>query len=395
MAQASEAARAAIGAEEALRRERYRELRFVTLVGSVVDLALGVVKLAVGWVAQSASLMADGVHSLSDLVTDFMVLWAGKHAHRGADEDHPYGHARIETATTVALGAALVLVAIGITADSVRRLFDPALLLHPDALALWVAAASVIAKEAMYHYTMRSARRLRSGMLRANAWHSRTDAISSVVVIIGVGGAMLGLHYIDAVAAVVVAVMIAKVGWDLSWASVRELVDTAPEAALVDDIRKIILQVDGVEAVHLLRTRLMGGRALVDVHIILSDPRLSVSEGHQISETVRARLIRRIEDVDDVTVHIDHEDDEVASPSRHLPLRHRVMARLDERWAALPAAARIQRVNLHYIDGGIETEVVLPLEMAPNRAAADDLARCLREALGEDPDIRSVRLLFS
>ena len=377
------------------RNERYREIRFVTLVGSVIDLALGVVKLMVGYAAHSQSLIADGVHSLSDLATDVFVVWAAKHAHRGPDDDHPYGHARIETAATVGLGIALILVAAGIAGDAVHRMFNPEELLVPGPLALWAAFASVVLKEAIYHYTMRSARRLRSSMLRANAWHSRSDAISSIVVIVGVGGSMLGLPYVDAVAAVVVAWMIARIGWGQAWHSVRELIDTGLSEQDVTDIRDTIMSVDGVADLHLLRTRRMGGKALVDVHILLTDPRLSVSEGHQISEAVRGRLMRRIEDVEDVTVHIDPEDDEHAAPSRHLPGRGKVMADLQRRWEGIPQSTGIRRVTLHYVDGRIEVEVLLPLELAG--AAGGDpatLARRLAAAAADAPYVSRVEVLF-
>lgn len=374
---------------------RYREIRLVTMVGSVVDLFLGVIKLVFGWLANSQSLVADGVHSLSDLATDVMVIWAAKHAHREPDDDHPYGHARIETAATVGLGVALMLVAAGIAADSIRRLFHPEALLVPEAPALWVAAASVVLKESIYHYTIRSARRLRSTMLRANAWHSRSDAVSSIVVIIGVGGSMIGLPYVDAVAAVIVAWMIARIGWQQAGPSVRELIDTGLDEAQVEGIRSTIMSVDGVSDLHLLRTRRMGARALVDVHLLLSNPRSSVSEGHQISETVRARLIRRIEDVEDVTVHIDPEDDEHAQPGRLLPLRRMVLADLQRCWVGIPEAAAISRINLHYLNGHIEVEVELPHTLLDTSVAAEDISERLQKAARDSETIAHVHVVFA
>ena len=208
---------------------RYKEVRKVTLIGSAVDLSLGVAKLIGGFIAQSQALIADGIHSLSDLATDFIVLYAAKHAHKDADAEHPYGHARFETLATVVLGVALIAVAIGIGIDAVDRLFHEERLLQPTKLALFIAVVSIIAKEIIYHYSMTIARKYRSEMLKANAWHSRTDAISSVIVVIGVLGSMAGLLYLDAIAAVGVAVMIAKIGWDLALQSLRELIDTGLE----------------------------------------------------------------------------------------------------------------------------------------------------------------------
>ncbi len=374
---------------------RYQTVRKVTLIGSAVDLFLGVTKLWVGWLAHSQSLIADGVHSLSDLSTDVLVLYAAKHAHREADEDHPYGHGRIETAATVGLGVALIAVAAGITFDAVYRLFNPERLLQPEVWALIAAAVSVLCKEAVYRYTIHYARRLRSSLLQANAWHSRSDAFSSIAVVIGVAGAMAGLTYIDAIAAVVVAAMIAKIGWDFGWSSVRELVDTGLEPEELAVIRNTIVSVDGVETLHMLRTRQMGGKTLVDVHIILDNPRLSVSEGHQISETVRAKLLGHGDDIMDVTVHIDPEDDEHVAPNRDLPSRKELLARLEPRWSKLDGAARIQDITLHYLDGKICIDVLLPVELAQNEAGVKARSKAFSQAIETETDVEAVRLLYS
>lgn len=373
---------------------RYRDIRNITLVGSLVDLLLGVAKIIVGYLAHSQALVADGIHSLSDLLTDFMVLFAAKHASRGADEDHPYGHGRIETAMTVALGTALIIVATGIAWDAVRRLFEPDLLLHPGWLALLVAAVSIVAKEVIYHYTMRAAKRLRSKLLRANAWHSRSDAISSVIVFIGVLGAMAGLDYLDAIAAVGVAIMIAKIGWDLAWHSISELIDTALDAERVESIRKTIEAVPGVLDLHLLRTRRMGADALVDVHIQV-EPHLSVSEGHQISETVRQQIIDNIEEVTDVMVHIDPENDENATPCCGLPDRAQVEHILKQVWADEPIARDIQEITLHYLDGRIEVEVCLPLALVEDTGKARQIAERLGSLAEARSEISRARVGFA
>ncbi|HKK14154.1 MAG TPA: cation diffusion facilitator family transporter [Gammaproteobacteria bacterium] len=372
---------------------RYRTTRRVTVVGAVANLLLAAVKIAVGVVGQSQALVADGVHSLSDLASDAMVMFAAKHASRDADEDHPYGHGRIETVATVALGAFLILVGIGLGYDAGDRLFHPQALLRPTVYTLVVAALSVVFKEALYHYTVRAARRVRSELLRANAWHHRSDAISSVIVVVGVAGTLAGLPYLDALAAVGVALMIAKIGWDLSWRSLRELVDTALEADRVALIRRTIMGVDGVRALHMLRTRRSAGAALVDVHIIV-DATLSVSEGHQIGEKVRARLLAEIDEVSDVTVHIDPEDDEEASPSNHLPLREEMLARIRDRWSGIAAAQQVENVTLHYLDGRVHAEVVLPLDVADGPGQARALSARLARAARQLEEIGDVQVYF-
>ncbi|MBE9515526.1 MAG: cation transporter [Proteobacteria bacterium] len=375
------------------RDERYRETVKVTLVGSVIDLSLGAAKIIIGFISHSQALVADGIHSLSDLATDFMVLYAAKHASREADDEHPYGHGRIETIATVALGIALMGVAAGIAFDSIHRLFEPDRLLHPTYWAMVVAGISVVAKEAIYHYTMRAARKYKSDMLRANAWHSRSDAISSVVVMIGVGGSMAGLDYLDAVAAVIVAVMIAKIGLDLAWSSIHELIDTGLDQERVDVIHATIKNTAGVRALHMLRTRRSGGDALVDVHIQV-EPSLSVSEGHQISETVRRTVIRDIPEVADVTVHVDTEDDLLNARTGDLPLRHEIIERLSGYFSVIPAAGDIEKITLHYMSGKVNAEIILPINYASDEEEADALTQEFQATVADDTDMGEIILYF-
>ena len=369
---------------------RYRDIRKVTLVGAVVDLVLGVAKIVVGVVASSQALIADGIHSLSDLATDFLVLFAAKHAHRQADDEHPYGHGRIETVATVVLGVSLVAVAIGICYDAVRRLMAPELLLHPGWMALLVAVISVFSKELIYQYTARAARRLRSKMLHANAWHSRSDAISSIIVVIGVIATMLGYPSFDALAAVAVALMVARIGWDLLWKSLQELIDTALDPERVEAIRETIMAVDGVRTCHMLRTRHSGSDALVDVHILV-DAALSVSEGHQIGEAVRWRLIKTIDDVSDVTVHIDPEDDELASSCVGLPLRDEILRRLEQQWQHLDISKRLDKVVVHYLNGKVHVEVFLNSTGEESGQLAE-LSTAIRESAQKAQDIGDVNV---
>lgn len=380
-------------AEAAFDHGRYRAARRVTVVGAVVNLLLTAAKIVVGWLAHSQALIADGIHSLSDLASDAVVLLAARHASREADQDHPYGHRRIETLATVVLGAALIAVGLGLAIDAGRRIFAPDLLLRPGAAALAVALVSVASKEWLYRYTLRAAQALRSDLLRANAWHHRTDAISSLVVLAGVGGTMAGFPYLDAVAAIGVAGFIVRIGWELAFHSVRELIDTGLEPERLAAIRRAILAVDGVRSLHMLRTRRMGPDALVDVHIQV-DPRLSVSEGHQIGETVRRRLIEEVEEVADVTVHVDPEDDAQGPLGEGLPLRAEVLERLGRRWAEIPAARRIDEVTLHYLDGKIHVDVLLPLAAVRDHAEARRVASALRAAARELPELGEVRIHF-
>lgn len=376
------------------REARYGDTRTVTLVGAVVNLVLAAAKIAFGYLGQSQALIADGVHSLSDLLSDALVLFAAKHAAQEADEEHPYGHGRFETVATVALGAILLLVAAGISWDAINRMLEPESLLRPGWVALAAAVLSIFAKEALYQYTMVVARRVRSDLLRANAWHHRSDAVSSVVVVIGVVGVMAGFPILDALAAIGVALMVGKIGWDLAHSGVTELVDTALEPEVVERLRGSILAVDGVGDLHLLKTRRMGAEALVDVHILLDNPRLSVSEGHQISETVRYRLIKEFEEVSEVMVHIDPEDDEVVAPCRHLPLRGPLLARLRPLWQATACGEGVEGVNLHYLNGKVHVELVVGFARLPPRVEPAPCRQALAQALARDPDVGTVEVLF-
>ncbi len=374
------------------RTERGRETRKVALVSGVVNLLLSLAQVVVGLLAQSAALVADGIHSASDLMSDVLVWFAARHAAQAPDEDHPYGHGRFETAATLGLGILLTLVALGIVVNGFERLFDADRPV-PGGVALLVAAAGILAKESLYWYTIMVARRLRSEMLRANAWHHRSDAISSVVVLIGVGGAVMGYSYMDAIAAILVGLMVAKIGWNLAWGAMSELVDTALDEEQVAEAKAVIMAVDGVGSVHMLRTRRHGAEASADVHVQVS-PRLSVSEGHMISQTVEDRLIQSVEAITDVTVHIDPEDDEDAPPCRGLPMRSDAVAALRDAWRELDVAGSDSEIRLHYLSGRIEVELILPLTRLVEGEAQTSLESSLTEAASALSWFGGLRLLY-
>ena len=370
---------------------RGRETRKVAVVSGVVNLFLSLAQIAIGLLANSAALVADGIHSASDLLSDVLVWFASRHAAQAPDKAHPYGHARFETAATLGLGVILMLVALGIVINGFERLLDTGRPV-PGALALVVAAGGILAKESLYWYTIAVSRRLKSELLRANAWHHRSDALSSVVVLIGVGGAVLGFTSMDALAAIVVGVMVAKIGWDLAWGAMTELVDTALDDDQVSDARNVITAIDGVRSVHMLRTRRHGSEASADVHVLVA-PNLSVSEGHMISQAVEDQLVDNIEAITDVTVHIDPEDDEEGPNCRGLPLRADVIGRLERAWQNLDLPQQRQ-YRLHYLGGRVQIEVVLSLDAFSDQAAAMALRQALNAALHDQDWAGSVRVLY-
>ena len=338
---------------------RYKTTRNVTLVGAVVNLFLSVAQLVGGVFTQSQALIADGVHTLSDLASDVVVLIAAKLASKDADEDHPYGHGRIETVATIILGLMLAGVATGISLDAFERLMHPERLLRPEPLGLFFAALAIVSKEGLYHYTRVAAHRVQSKMLLANAWHHRSDAISSIVVLVGIAGTvLLNIRWLDALAAILVSAMILYMGLRLILDSFSELVDKALDPDKVNEIQSVISDIEGVRNLHMLRTRQMGGRGLADVHIQV-DSFISVSEGHHIAERVMQKIQKQFVEIKDITVHIDPEDDETSSPCWHLPVREELLAELEPKFAEQGFSGEIDNIVLHYLDGKIDMEVYL------------------------------------
>ncbi|WP_041071432.1 cation diffusion facilitator family transporter [Thiolapillus brandeum] len=378
--------------------QQHRELRKqesgrVAIVGALVNVILSAVKVTVGIIGNSQALIIDGIHSLSDLLTDILVLVASHQASHGPDENHPYGHGRFETAATLALGAFLVLVAGGIMWDSFERLFQAEHVNPPRAIALYAALFSILANEALYWYTIIVARRINSELLRANAWHHRSDAVSSIVVLIGVGGAMLGHGWLDLAAALIVGAMVAKIGWDLGWSAMRELVDESLEEDKVEKIRHIITDIPGVSSLHMLRTRRQGHEAMADVHVQVN-PRISVSEGHMIAIAVEEEIKAEIEEISDVTVHIDPEDDETMPTCKGLPLREEAEARLKDAWKDLSCLGRQDGILLHYLGGKIDLDIFFPLDCYISREAAEKLQATMQLSLENYPEFGEVKLYF-
>jgi cation diffusion facilitator family transporter len=372
--------------------QRYSETRRVTLIGAVIDLVLGIAKILIGVVGHSHGLVADGVHSLSDLMTDGLVIWAAKYGTQKADAEHPYGHERIQTISTVLLGLALIIVALLIAYDAVGRLLSSETMEVPGNLTLAVASISILAKEWIYRYTMRVARRIRSKLLTANAWHSRSDALSSLVVLAGIIGSMLGLNYLDTVAAIVVAAMIVHVGWRLGWDSVHELVDTGLDKKLLESMRKTMLSIEDVRDIHQLRTRRMGPQVIADVHVIVRSD-ISVSEGHRISEEVERMLVGELDDPADITVHIDHEEDE-AGPPAYLPLRGELMPALRKNWLEI-SSIPIERVALHYIGEKISIDLTLSPESGSSLQELRQFAEQLQQKYADDSQIGKISVYLS
>lgn len=263
-----------------------------TWVSVGVNLVLTVTQVVVGVLAKSQGLVADGLHSLSDLVADFVVLFAGHHAKKDADEDHPYGHQRFETAASLVLGALLLAVGIGMLWSAFRKLEEPERVQQVHVVALWVAGGALVAKELLFRYMLGVAKRVKSSMLVANAWHARSDAASSLVVSVGIIGNLAGYPILDPIAALIVGFMVARMGWSFGWDAMHDLMDRAVDDQEVSAIRQTLADTPGVRNVHDIRTRKMGDMIVVDAHIEV-DATISVEHGHDIAVEARQRVLQR------------------------------------------------------------------------------------------------------
>ncbi|KVO28927.1 cation diffusion facilitator family transporter [Burkholderia ubonensis] len=356
--------------------EKHAVARKSTLVSIVLNVVLATFQIAVGTIAHSQALIADGIHSISDLISDFVVLVANRHSGAMPDADHNYGHSRYETVASLFLGGILIAVGIGMLWRAGDRLVHLEDIPPVHFSALIVAVTVLVSKEALFRYMLREAQRVRSAMLVANAWHARSDAASSLVVAIGIVGSLAGVRLLDPIAAAIVGFMVARMGWTFGYDALQDLSDRALDETDTAEIRALLAATPGVRDVHDLRTRKMGDSALVDAHILV-DPMISVSEGHYIAETARARALsdRRVLDA---LIHVDPENDAARRPALALPPRGEIAARLEAELAR--RGLRADTVNLHYLSTGLEIDVTLAAD--PHASADADAALAERLDVG-------------
>ncbi len=336
----------------------------VTLVGAVWDALLGLAKIIAGHFSQSQALLADGIHSLSDLVTDVFVYVTSANARRGPDENHPYGHLRFETLTTVLLGFVLMLVAVGIALDAITN--D-----SHNAQFTWYGLAAIlltiVVKEAIFHYTKHAGEQIQSKMLVANAWHSRSDALSSVAVLAGLVGIYLGLPWADMAASIFVALLIGKMAIGMIWENLAELVDTAPDPKLMAQIKETANGLKNVMAPHDMRARSMAGKIYLDMHIHVPS-HATVSEGHYLGDLVAYTIKQAHPQVADVMVHVDTDDTiqtdsfrkETTGKPPHLklPSRQQILADFGYLLREHKAYLDIDNTRLHYLNKQLDIEII-------------------------------------
>lgn len=347
------------------KRSRSEIMRKVTRVSAMSNASLAVSMVTIGYISHSHALFADGMHTFSDLVTDILAYAAAYLGNLPADENHPYGHYRFETIATGLIAAILCAAGVAICFDALMQWQYATVHVIPSTLVLIVACVSIIMNECLYRYINKQAIRLHSNLLKANALHQRSDALSSILVLIAAIFAFFNIFVVDFIMAIIIGLLIIKIGISLGWDSLKELVDTGADKTVVANITKTIKSINGVKSIHLLRTRTMANKIYVDVHVI-TDSYISVSEGHYVSEKVSAALHHNYQNVVDVTVHIDPEDDEKNT--------HAVIKMPDRRQILNDIAPCLSMLNdmavsyapediiIHYLDDNVTLEIKLMSE---------------------------------
>jgi len=360
-----------------------------TLIGAAANLFLSLIKFIGGVLGNSTALVADAVHSLSDLITDAVVLFTHQVGRMPADPEHPYGHGRAESIGETVVGGIIILAGLGI-AYEVWLIVEAGTTRVPGMMAAAGAVVSILVNEGLYQYQRAVGERTASPSVIANAWHHRTDAISSIAALFGIAGAMLGHPLLDPVAGGLVALMIVKVGIDFTLSGVRDLMDTAVSEEKAGEFQKILRDIPEVIRYHDLRTRKMGGEIFMDVHILV-DTDLTVTEGHKIAEQVRRRMISTFEGVQDVLVHVDGEDDSNVEPL-YLFTRQELKSRILPIVKETGDRLALTGLRVHHIRGQNIVDIFLRPGDAVSMAEARSLLKGLKSRLNGTPGIDAARL---
>ena len=362
-----------------------------TLVGAFANLLLSVAKFIGGVMGNSTALVADAVHSLSDLLTDAIVLATHKIGQIPADSNHPYGHGRAETIGATIVGGVIILAGLWIAYD-VSHVIASGHVLVPTWLAAGAAVFSILVNEGIFHYTRSVGEKIDSPAIIANAWHHRSDAISSVAVLIGITGAHFGYPIMDPLAGGVVALMIFKVGYDILADGLRDLMDTGLSENQTQEIQKIIDDIPEVIKFHDLRTRTLGGEIFMDVHILV-DTDLTVTEGHATAERVRRSLIKAFDKVQDVMVHVDGEEDHKLLQI-YLSTRADLEKIVDPMIEDVDIALKRTRLRVHHLQGTTLVEIYLQADPDKSLREINSLLDDLKQRLKSTPEIDDVRIFL-
>ncbi len=361
------------------------------LIGAVANLFLSVVKIVGGIFGTSAAMIADGIHSLSDLLTDAVVLLSHRIGQIPPDDNHPYGHGRIENIGATLVGTVIIIAGFGLAYDSGVTAFGDT---HPTPhlFAAIAAVISILTNEGLFRYTRMVGEEAHSPSLIANAWHHRSDAISSIAALTGIVGGLLGYPIMDPIAAIVVSFMIVKVGYDIVRSGFKDLMDTGMSEQKAAQIEARINQVPGVIRCHDLRSRKVGGKFLLDVHIMV--PKEStVTEGHHAAESVRRSLVRDIENIEDVMVHVDAEDDEDFEPI-YWASREDLVNVANPVIDSVEGIESPAQIRAHFHQGKTQLEVFVRLTGNPDSARERHILNELKSKLKNLEHVDDVRVFL-
>ena len=368
----------------------------VTWLGLLANLLLALSKGFIGVIGHSSALIADAGHSVSDLLSDGITLWAVHMSGIPKDKNHPYGHGKFETVGTFIVAVLLLLTGIGVAWHVFNKMDEPEI---PKTVALWMAGIAIVVKEALYHVTRMVSRRIGSRILLANAWHHRSDAISSVAALVGIGGAQLGLPLMDPIAGVLVAGLIIKTGINIGYESIRELTDEAVEEEVIIELGQILSGIEGVDDFHEMRVRRMGPDLLVDLHIEV-DSMMSISAAHQVAERVRLGILEKLPVVNEVLVHVDAEDDFFESEDGTENLQKIVLMRpqreieddVKKALAEIPEIKGITHIYCHYLNQELIVQVNILLDTEIRILDAQKIASLARIRIEKIKDIDTADL---
>ena len=368
----------------------------VTWLGLFANLILAIAKGFIGTIAHSSALIADAGHSVSDLLSDSITLWAVHMAGVPKDKNHPYGHGKFETVGTFIVAIFLLLTGVGVAWHVLNKIDTPEV---PGTAALWMAGIAICFKEALFHVTRMVGRRSGSRVLLANAWHHRSDAISSVAALVGIGGAQWGIPLMDPIAGVLVAGLIIKTGIDIGYESIRELTDETVEEEVISELGHILAEIDGVDHFHEMRARRMGPKLLVDLHIEV-DSMMSISAAHQVAERVRLRILDELPAVNEVLVHVDAEDDFVESKEGIEETKDIVLMRpqteiesdVKKILTEIPEIQGITHIYCHYLNQELTVQVNILLDEEMQIRDAQKIASKARMKIEEIKDINAADL---
>ena len=364
---------------------RYRKIKNATVISAIFNLLFSISKITVGYVWHSSALLADGIHSFSDLLSDGIVFLGAYIGNKPADTDHPYGHHRIETLFAIVVSVILILVGLGLSYSIIHDLTKHKLVEAPSVSVLLTALFSIVANEWLFRYMNSIGQNLKATILISHAWHHRTDVYVSLLVLVSIAGTYFNIPYLDAAAALVIAVLIIKIGLKLIIDSIKELIDTGVDDETIATLRDFICKIPGVVSLHELRTRLHANMIILDVHILVH-PKISVSEGHYIAERVKERLIKDFKDVKDVMVHVDPEDDEQGPLSLTFPDRTLFSRKITTLFKENNIPTEFE-LTIHYLEGSVTLDIYFSSKLLPPNVQNHKKIASLIDASFKNDDI--------